>query len=47
MVRKKTMAGKLYTGGLKQMIKLPVPKLSQMYFNGSLCMSTEPKISEL
>lgn len=40
-------AGKLYTGGLKQMIMLPVPKLSQMYFNGSPCVSTEPKISEL
>lgn len=47
IVRTKTMAGKLYTGGLKQMIMLPVPKLSQMYFNGSPCVSTEPKISEL
>lgn len=38
------MAGKLYAAGLKQMIKLPVPKLSLMHFNGSPCVSTEPKI---
>lgn len=47
IVRTKTMAGKLYTGKLKRMIKLPLPKLSQMFFNGSPRVSTEPKISEL
>jgi len=36
-----------HTGRLKQMIKLPVLKLSQIYFNGCPCVSTEPKISEL